>query len=91
MVSDREGGGVARIADDRILPIEGVGNLPTSFRFDRDYVKAILLDVAHVLPLEYNLLSLKMLADRGHKYVGQKKGSGVTPAKRFWFLGRRTE
>ena len=31
MVNYREGGGVVRIADDRAMPIEGIGNLPTSF------------------------------------------------------------
>ena len=31
-------------------------------------------NVAHVPLLGYNLLSLKRMADRGHKYVGEKKG-----------------
>ena len=33
----------------------------------------VLPNVAHVPLLGYNLLSLKRMADRGHKYVGEKK------------------
>ena len=35
MINYREGGGVIRIADDRVLPFEGIGNLPMSFRSGR--------------------------------------------------------
>ena len=37
-------------------------------------MQAVLPNVAHVPLLGYNLLSLKKMADRGHKYVGEKKG-----------------
>ena len=74
MVNYREGGGVVRIADGRAMPIEGIGNFPMSFWAGKDWMQAVLPNVAHVPLLGYNLLSLKRMADRGHKYVGEKKG-----------------
>ena len=40
---------------------------------EKDWVQVILPNVAHVPLLAYNLMSLKRMADRGHKYVGEKK------------------
>ena len=37
-------------------------------------MQVMLPNVAHVPLLGYNLLSLKRMADRGHKYVGEKTG-----------------
>ena len=74
MVNCREGGGVVRTADGRALPIERIGNLPMSFWSGKDWVQTVLPNVAHVPLHGYNLLSLKRMADRGHKYVGEKKG-----------------
>ena len=74
IVNYREGGGVVRITDGRARPIEGIGNLPMSFWSGKDWVQVILPNVAHVPLLGYNLLSLKRMADRGHKYIGEKKG-----------------
>ena len=37
-------------------------------------MQVILPNVAHVPLLGYNFLSLEKMADRGHKYVGEKKG-----------------
>ena len=56
------------------MPMEGIGNLPISFWSGKGWVQIILPNVAHVPLLGYNLLSLKRMADRGHKYVGEKKG-----------------
>ena len=70
----REGGGVVRIADDRVMPIKGIGNLTMSFWSGKDWVQLIVPNVAHLPLLGYNLLLLKMMANRGHKYVGEKKG-----------------
>ena len=36
-------------------------------------MQIVLPNVAHVPLLGYNLLSLKRMADRGHKHVGEKK------------------
>ena len=55
------------------MPIEGIGNLPMSFWSGKDRVQVVLQNVAHVPLLGYNLLSLKKMADRGHKHVGEKK------------------
>ena len=74
MVNCREGGDVARIADGRAMPIEGIGNLPRSFWSGKDWVQVILPNAAPVPLQGYNLLSLKKMADRGHKHVGEKKG-----------------
>ena len=37
-------------------------------------MQVVLPNVAHVPLLGYNLLSMKRMVDRGHKYVGEKKG-----------------
>ena len=73
VVNYREGGGVLRIADGHAMPIDGIGNLPMSFWSGKDWVQVVLPNIAHVLLLGYNLLSWKRMADRGHKYVGEKK------------------
>ena len=72
MANYREGGGVVRFADGRAMPIEGIGNLPMSFWSGKDWVQVVLPNVAHAPLLGYNLISLKRMADRGHKYVGEK-------------------
>ena len=85
MVNYCEGGGVVRIADGRTMPIEGIGNLPMIFWSGKDWVQVVLPNIAHVPLLGYHLLSLKRMADRGHKYVGEIKGvalhlkNGKTP------------
>ena len=56
------------------MPIEGIGNLPMSFWSGKDWVQVVLPNAVHVPLLGYNLLSLKKMADRGHKYVGDKTG-----------------
>ena len=45
-----------------------------SFWYGKDWVQVILPNVAHVLLLGYDLLSLKRMADRGNKYIGEKRG-----------------
>ena len=75
MVNYREGGGVLKIADGRAMPIEDIiRNLPMSFWSGKDWVQVVLPNVAHVPLLGYSLLPLKSMTDRGHKYVGEKKG-----------------
>ena len=44
-----------------------------SFWSVKDWVQGVLPNVARVLLLGYSSLSLKSMADRGHKYVGDKK------------------
>ena len=65
-----------------------------SFWSGDEWVKVILPNVANVplpVPLpDYTLLSLKMLEERGHKYVCKKEGVNA-PFKNggnvFWALG----
>ena len=73
MINYREGGGIVRFSDSRAMPIKGIGNLTMSFWSGKDWVQVVLPNVAYVPLLGYNLLSLKWMADRGHKYVGEKK------------------
>ena len=74
MANYREGGGVVRIADDHVMPIKGIVNLSISFWPGKDWVQVVSPNVAHAPLLGYNLLLSKMMANRGHKYVGEKKG-----------------
>ena len=74
MVNYCEGGGAVRISDGRAMPIEGIGNSPMSFWSGKGWVQVVLPNVAHVPLLGYNLLSLRKMADRGHKYVDEKTG-----------------
>ena len=73
MINYHEGEGVVGIADGRAMAIEGIGNLPMRFWSGKDWVQLLLQNVAHVPLLGYNLLSLKKMAGRGHKYVDEKK------------------
>ena len=45
-----------------------------SFWSGKDWVQVVLPNVAHVPLLGYTLLSVKKMVNRGHKYVGEKKG-----------------
>ena len=55
MITYHEGRDFVGITDDRVMPIEGIGNLPTSFWSDKDSkVQVILPNVAHVPLLGYN-------------------------------------
>ena len=64
MVNYREDGGVVGIADTRVMPIGGIGNLPISFWSGKDWVQLFLPNAAHVSLLGYNLLSLKRMANQ---------------------------
>ena len=74
MINYREGGGVFKITDGRAMPIEGNGNLSMSVWSGQNWVQVVLPNATHVPLPGYNLLSLKRMAVRGHKYVGEKKG-----------------
>ena len=50
-------------------------------------MQVMLPDVAHVPLLGYNLLSLKRMADRGHKYVGEKTGVALHLKNRKTLFG----
>ena len=53
--------------------IEGYGDLPLTFRSSSSgEVPLLLRDVAHVPSLSYHLLSLRIAADNGHTYTGNK-------------------
>ena len=57
-------------------PIEGYGDLPLTFRSGRGQVPLLLRDVAYAVPcLSYHLFSLRVAADKGHKYTGTSDGA----------------
>ena len=69
--------GVVHVANGVALPIEGVGDILTSFQSDFGETDLQLLHVAFVSLLSHNLLSLKQFRRRaGHSYRGG--GDGVT-------------
>ena len=63
-----------RTAGGRLLPIEGSGSIKVDIRSDKGMVPLHLTNVLHVPSPYHNLLSLRVLADRGHTYVGNQHG-----------------
>ena len=80
MVNHPESSVIVRVADDCVMSSEGIGNLPTSFWSGDDWVKVILLNVAHVPLLGDNLF---LDAGRARPQIRlQKKGNNRAPKKR---------
>ena len=77
MTNYRECDGVVRVANGVALPIEGVGDILTSFQSDFGETDLQLLNVPFVPLLSHNLLSRMQFTRRaGHSYRGD--GDGVT-------------
>ena len=74
MINYREANATMRTASGKRYPIEGYGDLPLTFRSSSGEVPLLLCDAAHVPSLSYHLLSLKVAADNGHTYTGNKNG-----------------
>jgi len=53
-------------ASDRLLLIEESGSIKVDIRSDKGFVPLHLINVLHAPSLCHNLLSLRVLADRGH-------------------------
>ena len=66
-----------RTASGKRYPIEGYYDLPLTFRSSSGEVLLLLCNVAHVPSLSYHLLSLRVAADNGHTYTGNKNGVTV--------------
>ena len=79
MANYREGGGASRIADDRAMPIERIGNLPMSFWSGKDRVQVVLQNAAHVSLLGYNLSVVEEDGRSRSETRRREKGSGVEP------------
>ena len=73
----REANATMRTASGKRYPIEGYGDLPLTFRSISGEVPLLLCNVAHVPSLSYHLLSLRVAADNGHTYTGNKTGVTV--------------
>ena len=73
MINYRKANATMRTASDKRYPIEGHGDLPLTFRSSSGEVPLLLCNVAHVPSLSYHLLSLRVAADNGHTYTGNKK------------------
>ena len=74
MFNYRQHSGTVRTAGGRLLSIEGSGSTKVDIRSDKGMVPLHLTNVLHVPSLCHNLLSLRVLADRGHTYVGNQHG-----------------
>ena len=74
MINYREAKTFMKTASGTKYPIEGYGDLPLTFRSGRGEVPLLLRDIAHVPCLSYNLFSLRVAADKGHKYTGTSDG-----------------
>ena len=77
MINYREADATMRTASGKRYPIEGYGDLPLTFRSSSGEVPLLLCNVAHVPSLSYHLLSLRVAADNGHTYTGNKNGITV--------------
>ena len=74
MINYREAESFMRTASGTRYPIEGYGDLLLTFRSSRGEVPLLLRDVAHVPGLSCHLFSLRVAADKGHKYTGTSDG-----------------
>ena len=77
MINYREADATMRTASGKGYPIEGYGDLPLTFRSSSGEVPLLLCNVAHVPSVSYHLLSLRVAADNGHTYTGNKNGVTV--------------
>ena len=77
MMNYRKANATMRTASGKRYPIEGYGDLSLTFRHSSGEVPLLLCNVAHVPSLSYNLLSLRVAADNGHTYTGNKNGVTV--------------
>ena len=74
MINYRKANATMRTARGKRYPIEGYGDLSLTFRSSCGEVPLLLCSVAHVLSLSYHLVSLRVSADNGHTYTGNKNG-----------------
>ena len=72
VINYREANATIRTASGKRYPIEGYGDLPLTFRSSSGEVPLLLCNVTHVPSLNYHLLSLRVAADNGHTYTGDK-------------------
>ena len=70
MVNYRESNAYMRTASGARYPIEGYGDLSLTFRSSSGDVPLLLRNVAHIPSLNFHLLSLRAVADKGHTYTG---------------------
>ena len=77
LINYREAKTFMKTASGSKSPIESYADLPLTFRFGRDEVPLLFLDVAHLPCLSYHLFSLEVAAYKGHKYTGRSDGAMV--------------
>ena len=77
MINYREANATMRPASGKRYPIEGYGDLPLTFRSSSGEVPLLPCNVAHVPSLSYQLISLRIAADNGHTYTGNKNSVTV--------------
>ena len=74
MFNYRESNATMRTASGGKCPIEGYGDLPLTLRSSSGDVPLLLRNVAHVSSLSYHLLSLRVIAEKGHTFFGDHEG-----------------
>ena len=77
MINYREANATMRTASGKRYPIKGYGDPPLTFRSSSGEVPLLPCNVVHVPSLGYHLLSLRVAADNGHTYTGNKNGVTV--------------
>ena len=77
IINYRESNAYMRTASGARYPIEGYGDLPLTFRSSSGNLPPLLRNVAHIPRLNYYLLSLRVVADKGNSYTGTHEGVAV--------------
>ena len=77
MINYRKANATMRTASRKRYPIGGYSDLLLTFRSSSGEVPMLLRNVAHVPSLSYHPLSLRVAADNGHTYTGNKNGVTV--------------
>ena len=77
MINYRKANATMRTASGKRYPIGGYSDLLLTFRSSSGEVPMLLRNVAHVPSLSYHPISLRVAADNGHTYTGNKNGVTV--------------
>ena len=77
MIYYRKANATMRTASGKRYPIGEYSDLLLTFRSSRGKVPLLLRNVAHVPSLSHHPLSLRVAADNGHTYTGNKNGVTV--------------
>ena len=74
MINCRESNAVLRTAGGARYPIEGYGVLSLTFRSSSGNIPLLLRNLEHVSSLNYHLLALRAVVNKGHTYTSNHVG-----------------